>query len=119
MRALALSVLTALVLVPAAAPHPRAKGYARGFQSKVLSVRPELAGLAVSVVGGEDVWSRALTLSALGLVRSAQGRTDEARSLLRQAVGIAEPTGYSGLARRVRDRLEAFERERATAPAQT
>jgi hypothetical protein len=53
-RALAAALLAAVVVVPAAAAHPRAKGYARGFHSKVLSVRPELAGLAVSVVDGDD-----------------------------------------------------------------
>jgi hypothetical protein len=53
-RALAVALLAAVVLVPAAAAHPRAKGYARGFQSKVLSVQPELAGLVVSVVDGDD-----------------------------------------------------------------
>lgn len=54
MRALALAVLAAVLLAPGAAAHPRAKGYARGFQSKVLSVRPEVAGLAVTVLDGDD-----------------------------------------------------------------
>jgi hypothetical protein len=53
-RAFALVLLAAVVFVPAAAAHPRAEGYARGFQSKVLSVRPEVAGLVVSVVDGDD-----------------------------------------------------------------
>ena len=54
MRALALIVLAAVVLAPGASAHPRAKGYARGFQSKVLSVQPKVAGLAVIVVDGDD-----------------------------------------------------------------
>jgi hypothetical protein len=53
-RVLAVALLTAVALAPAAAAHPRAKGYARGFQSKVLTVRPEVAGLAVTVVDGDD-----------------------------------------------------------------
>ena len=54
MRVLAVTLLAAATLAPAVAAHPRAEGYARGFQSKVLSVRPEAAGLAVTVVDGDD-----------------------------------------------------------------
>ncbi len=54
MRILAVALLAAVTLAPAAAAHPRAKGYARGFQSTVQSVRPEVAGLAVTVVDGDD-----------------------------------------------------------------
>ena len=54
MRVLAATVLALLVLVPAAAAHPRAKGYARGFESKILAVQPAVAGLTVSVVDGDD-----------------------------------------------------------------
>lgn len=54
MRVFAVALLAAVTLAPAAAAHPRAKGYARGFQSKVLSVRPEVDGLAVTVVDGDD-----------------------------------------------------------------
>jgi hypothetical protein len=53
-RVLAVALLATVTLAPAAAAHPRAEGYARGFQSKVLSVRPEVAGLAVTVVDGDD-----------------------------------------------------------------
>jgi hypothetical protein len=53
-RVLAVALLAAVALVPAAAAHPRAEGYARGFQSKVLTVRPAVAGLAVTVVDGDD-----------------------------------------------------------------
>jgi hypothetical protein len=53
-RVLALALLAVVTLAPAAAAHPRAEGSARGFQSKVLSVRPEVAGLAVTVVDGDD-----------------------------------------------------------------
>jgi hypothetical protein len=53
-RALALAVFAAVILAPGASAHPRAEGYARGFQSKVLSVQPEVAGLSVTVVDGDD-----------------------------------------------------------------
>jgi len=51
---IAVALLAAVVLAPAAAGHPRAKGYARGFHSKVVAVRPEVPGLDVRVVGGDD-----------------------------------------------------------------
>jgi hypothetical protein len=53
-RALTVAVLVAALLPPVAAAHPRAKGYARGFQSKILTVRPEAAGLTIAVVDGDD-----------------------------------------------------------------
>ena len=54
MRLLAVALLVSLALTPSAAAHPRAEGYARGFQSKVLDVRPAVAGVAVTVVDGDD-----------------------------------------------------------------
>jgi hypothetical protein len=48
------ALLAALAFVPASAAHPRSKGYARGFQSKILSVRPEVVGLEVVVVDADD-----------------------------------------------------------------
>jgi hypothetical protein len=53
-RPLAVVLLAALLLPATAAAHPRAQGYARGFQSKILSVSPEVAGLTVEVVDGDD-----------------------------------------------------------------
>jgi hypothetical protein len=53
-RAFALTVLVAALVAPGASAHPRAEGYARGFQSKVHSVQPEVAGLGVTVVDGDD-----------------------------------------------------------------
>jgi hypothetical protein len=53
-RLVAVALLALFALVPPAAAHPRAKGYARGFQSKILTVRPEVAGLEVTVVDGDD-----------------------------------------------------------------
>ena len=54
MRFVAVALLASLALVPAAGAHPRAKGYARGFQSKILSIRPEVAGLEIRVIDGDD-----------------------------------------------------------------
>jgi class 3 adenylate cyclase/tetratricopeptide (TPR) repeat protein len=45
-------------------------------------------------VGAGDVSSGSTTLLALGLVRAAQGRDEEAEQLLREAVAILEPTGF-------------------------
>ena len=53
-RALAAALLAAVVLTPGAAAHPRAEGYARGFESKILSVEPEVAGLEITVVDLDD-----------------------------------------------------------------
>jgi hypothetical protein len=53
-RVLALALLVAAWLVPAAAAHPRAEGYSRGFRSTVLSVAPKTAGVKVAVVDWDD-----------------------------------------------------------------
>jgi class 3 adenylate cyclase/tetratricopeptide (TPR) repeat protein len=73
---------------------------------------------AQKTVGREDVWSRASTLHALGLVREAQGRTDEAEALLRESLAIVEPTMYQVFTEQVRRSLDAVRRRAtATAPA--
>jgi ATP/maltotriose-dependent transcriptional regulator MalT len=52
-----------------------------------------LALEAMQTVGPADVTSLATTRTALGLVRAAQGRDDEAEALLREAVErAADPT---------------------------
>jgi class 3 adenylate cyclase/tetratricopeptide (TPR) repeat protein len=84
-----------------------------------ISEAERYALAARETVGGEDAWSRALTLSTLGLVRAAQGRTSEAESLLKEASAIADCTGYRSLRRRVRERVEAFTGADVTAPART
>src|SRR5215216_2476845 len=53
-RVAIVALLAALAFAPASAAHPRSKGYARGFQSKILSVRPEVVGLEVVVVDADD-----------------------------------------------------------------
>ena len=53
MRVVAVA-LCSLVLASPALAHPRGKGYARGFQSKILSISPEVAGLEIAVVDGDD-----------------------------------------------------------------
>src|SRR5581483_4079400 len=60
-------------------------------------------------VGREDVWTRASLLHARGLVRAAQGRTDEARAAFGDALEVVGPTMYSILAREIRGSLEALE----------
>jgi hypothetical protein len=52
-RVFLFAVLSLALLAPAASAHPRAEGYSRGFQSTVLSVRPD-AGLEATVVDGDD-----------------------------------------------------------------
>jgi tetratricopeptide (TPR) repeat protein len=71
---------------------------------------------ARKTVGSDDVWSRASTLHALGLVRAAQGRTDEAETLLAESYAILEPTMYRVFAADVRESLESL-RSEAAAPA--
>jgi class 3 adenylate cyclase/tetratricopeptide (TPR) repeat protein len=72
---------------------------------------------ALKTVGAQDVWSRASTLHALGLVRAAQGRPDEAEELLRESLGIIEPTMYKRFAEDVRESLEKLGSRPAAAAA--
>lgn len=53
-----------------------------------------LALEARETVGVRDVSSDSTTRLALGLVRAAQGRDEEAEELLREAVAILRPTGF-------------------------
>jgi class 3 adenylate cyclase/tetratricopeptide (TPR) repeat protein len=53
-----------------------------------------LALQARETVGAHDVSSDATTRLALGVVRAAQGRDDEAEELLRDAVAILRDTGF-------------------------
>jgi ATP/maltotriose-dependent transcriptional regulator MalT len=48
---------------------------------------------AVEIVGSDDVYSRATTTVALGLVRAAQGRDEEAEALLREGVDHVSERG--------------------------
>ena len=66
---------------------------------------------AVETVGLQDALSIATTRMSLGLVRAAQGRDEEAETLLRDAVDRTE--GLPGWVRAsVTDRLSQFLRER-------
>jgi len=49
---------------------------------------------ARETVGARDMFSRASTRLALGLVRADQGRDDEAELLLRESVEILEETDF-------------------------
>jgi class 3 adenylate cyclase/tetratricopeptide (TPR) repeat protein len=68
-------------------------------------------------VGRGDAWTRASLLHALGVVRAAQGRSDEAETAFEDALAIIEPTMYAILTNGVRASLESL-RARATAPTQ-
>jgi hypothetical protein len=69
------------------------------------------------LVGREDAWTRTSLLDALGVVRAAQGRTDEAETAFADALAIIEPTMYTILTNDVRASLESL-RARATTPTQ-
>ena len=67
---------------------------------------------AVETVGEHDLSSRATTTMALGLVRAAQGRDEEAEALLLEALEVIESSGFLALESWVLSRLEQFLRER-------
>jgi class 3 adenylate cyclase/tetratricopeptide (TPR) repeat protein len=67
-------------------------------------------------VGREDVWTQASILHATGIVRAAQGRTDEALAAFSAALEIIEPTMYAILAASIRESLETL-RDATPAPA--
>jgi class 3 adenylate cyclase/tetratricopeptide (TPR) repeat protein len=64
-------------------------------------------------VGRDDVWTRASILHALGLVRAAQGRADEAEEAFQKALAIIEPTMYLILTNQVRASLDELATSRA------
>jgi tetratricopeptide (TPR) repeat protein len=59
-----------------------------------LEEAERLALDAREVVGAHDVTSRATTTMALGVVRAAQGRDEEAEALLREAIATVEGTDF-------------------------
>jgi tetratricopeptide (TPR) repeat protein len=63
-------------------------------------------------VGPHDAVSRSTTRMALGLVRGAQGRDQEAEELLREAVAVLEGTELHLIRREVLTALARFLRER-------
>jgi class 3 adenylate cyclase/tetratricopeptide (TPR) repeat protein len=67
-------------------------------------------------VGPEDVWTQASILHATGLVRAAQGRTNEAHQAFSAALAVIEPTMYTILADEIRESMEALATN-AAAPA--
>jgi len=73
-----------------------------------LDEAEQVAEHAHRTVAREDVWSRASTLHALGIVRAAQGRTDDAEKRLREALAVVEPTMYRNLTDEVRASLAAL-----------
>ena len=83
-------------------------------QGKLIEAE-RLVNEAQRRVGRGDAWTRASLLHALGVVRAAQGRTDEAETAFEDALAIIEPTMYAILTSGVRASLESL-RARATAP---
>jgi class 3 adenylate cyclase/ATP/maltotriose-dependent transcriptional regulator MalT len=63
-------------------------------------------------VGPHDMASRASTRLALGIVRAAQGRDEEAETLLLEAVEIARPTQITGQKIALLETVAGFFRER-------
>jgi class 3 adenylate cyclase/tetratricopeptide (TPR) repeat protein/Arc/MetJ family transcription regulator len=59
-------------------------------------------------VGREDVWTHASLLHAAGLVRAAQGRTEEAEAAFSTALEIIEPTMYAILTNEIRASLDSL-----------
>ena len=80
-----------------------------------LTEAERVAEHARKTVGHDDVWSRASTLHALGLVRAAQGQQEEAESLLRESLAILEPTMYKVFTAEVRRTLGQLVERPATA----
>ncbi|MGZ8687298.1 MAG: tetratricopeptide repeat protein, partial [Gaiellaceae bacterium] len=74
-----------------------------------------LALQARETVGAHDVTSDATTRLALGVVRAAQGRDDEAEELLRDAVAILRDTGFRRYEVEPLAELAAFLRARGRA----
>jgi Tfp pilus assembly protein PilF len=67
-------------------------------------------------VGAHDQSSRATTRMALGLVRSAQGRDEEAEQLLREALDVISETDFHVIRAEVLRALVLFLRERGREP---
>jgi class 3 adenylate cyclase/tetratricopeptide (TPR) repeat protein len=77
-----------------------------------LDEAERLALEARKTVGPHDETSRATTRMALGLVRAAQGRDEEAEQLLTEALEIVERTNFNGTKLEVATALANFLRGR-------
>lgn len=71
-----------------------------------------LALQARKTVGPHDMASRATTRMALGIVRAAQGRDEEAERLLRDALDVIKTTGMTSVREATLTALAGFLRER-------
>jgi len=67
---------------------------------------------ARETVGPHDTISRSTTRMALGLVRAAQGRDEEAEALLREAVAVVDGKDLLQIRRELVTALASFLRER-------
>ena len=77
-------------------------------QAGKLGQAERIAEHARRAVGQDDVWSRASTLHALGVVKAAQGCREDACKLLREALAIVEPTMYKLFTDEVRRSLDTI-----------
>jgi tetratricopeptide (TPR) repeat protein len=77
-----------------------------------LEEAEQFALQSLETVGPHDESSRATARIALSLVRSRQGRDSEAEALLREAIGIVEPTGFRHVELEALAALDQFLRER-------
>jgi class 3 adenylate cyclase/ATP/maltotriose-dependent transcriptional regulator MalT len=89
----------------------------RGLAQVLVSMRKvdeaeRYALAARETVGPHDTISRATTRMALGIVRAAQGRDEEAESLLREAVAVVEGRDLHLIRRELLSALARFLRER-------
>jgi class 3 adenylate cyclase/tetratricopeptide (TPR) repeat protein len=77
-----------------------------------LDEAERLALAARQTVGPQDTTSLATTAMALGVVRAAQGRDEEAEQLLREALATVAATEHRGSQNETSDALAQFLRER-------
>ena len=84
-------------------------------QTGKLEEAERVALEARKTVGPQDQSSRATTRMALGLVRAAQARDDEAEALLREALEIASNSDFNFVRYEILKALAAFLHERGRA----
>ena len=87
-------------------------------QGKVSEAERLVGEAQRHIAGRGNVWTRASILHALGVVRGARGRTDEAEAAFTDALAVIEPTMYVILAQEgIHASLDAL-RSQHQAPAQ-
>ncbi len=82
------------------------------LQKGKLDEAERWAEMALETVGPHDMSSRATTRATLARIRKAQGRSDEAETLLREAISIFEETEYRAFQATALGELAQLLRER-------